>query len=87
MLVEYFKVARVGSWLGWVFSFAFGRIFLSLPPFELFLVVLFAFSLATASIFILNQYFDRKEDQENAFKANMPVASGRLGSSSKTLSL
>jgi len=77
-LVEYFKVARVGSWLGWIFSFGFGSIFLSLPPPERFLAVLFAFSLATASIFILNQYFDRKEDQENTFKSNMPVASGRI---------
>ena len=77
-LMEYLKVTRVGSWLGWIFSFGFGSIFLSLPPLERFLVVLFAFSLATASIFILNQYFDRKEDQENAFKSNMPVASGRI---------
>ncbi|MFQ5837146.1 MAG: UbiA prenyltransferase family protein [Candidatus Bathyarchaeia archaeon] len=76
--MEYLKVTRVGSWLGWIFSFGFGSIFLSLPPLERFLVVLFAFSLATASIFILNQYFDRKEDQENAFKSNMPVASGRI---------
>ena len=77
-LVEYFKVMRVGSWLGWIFSFGFGSIFLSLPPLMRFLAVLFAFSLATASIFILNQYFDRKEDQENAVKSNMPVASGRI---------
>jgi len=78
VLIEYFKVARVGSWLGWIFSFGFGSIYLSLPPLARFLAVLFAFSLATASIFILNQYFDRKEDQENAFKSNLPVASGRM---------
>jgi len=77
-LAEYFKVIRVGSWLGWIFSFGFGSIFLSLPSLERFLAVLFAFSLATASIFILNQYFDRKEDQENTFKSNMPIASGRI---------
>ena len=78
MLIEYFKVARVGSWLGWIFSFSFGSVYLSLPPLARFLAVLFAFSLATASIFILNQYFDRKEDEENAFKSNLPVASGRM---------
>ncbi len=77
-LMEYLKVTRVGSWLGWIFSFGFGSIFLSLPPLERFLAVLFAFSFATASIFILNQYFDRKEDQENAVKSNMPIASGRI---------
>jgi len=78
-LVEYVKVMRVGSWLGWIFSFGFGSIFISLPPLERFLAMLFAFSLATASIFVLNQYFDRKEDQENKFKSKLPVASGRIG--------
>lgn len=77
-LMGFLKVTRVESWLGWIFSFGFGSIFLSLPPPERFLAVLFAFSFATASIFILNQYFDRKEDQENAFKSNLPVASGRI---------
>jgi len=76
--MEYLKVMRVGSWLGWVISFGFGSIFLGLPSLERFLVVLFAFSFATASIFILNQYFDRKEDQENAFKSDLPVAAGRI---------
>jgi 4-hydroxybenzoate polyprenyltransferase len=76
-LVEYLKVTRVGSWLGWVISFGFGSIFLGLPSLDRFVVVLFAFSFATASVFILNQYFDREEDQENAFKANLPVAAGR----------
>ena len=76
--MEYFKVTRVGSWLGWVISFGFGSIFIGLPALERFLVVLFAFSFATASVFILNQYFDRKEDQENAFKSNLPVAAGRI---------
>jgi 4-hydroxybenzoate polyprenyltransferase len=69
---------RVGSWLGWIISFGFGSIFLGLPSLERFLVVLFAFSFATATIFILNQYFDRKEDQENTFKSDLPVAAGRI---------
>ncbi|MFB0567449.1 MAG: UbiA family prenyltransferase, partial [Candidatus Bathyarchaeia archaeon] len=77
-LIEFLKVTRVGSWLGWIFSFGFGSIFLSLPPPERFLAVFLAFLFATASIFILNQYFDRKEDQENAFKSNMSIASGRI---------
>ena len=77
-IIEYFKIARVESWLGWIFSFGFGSIFLSLPSLERFLVILVAFSLATASIFILNQYFDRKGDQKNTFKSSLPVASGRI---------
>jgi len=75
---EYFKVARVESWLGWIFSLSFGSIILGLPPLERIIVILFAFSFATASIFILNQYFDREEDQENAIKSNLPVASGKM---------
>jgi len=76
--VEYLRVTRVGSWIGWVFSFCFGSILQSLPPLHHFIVVLFAFSLATASIFILNQYFDEKEDQANTFKSSLPVASGKI---------
>ncbi|MEA2090349.1 MAG: UbiA prenyltransferase family protein [Thermoproteota archaeon] len=75
---EYFKVARVGSWLGWIFSFAFGSIFLGLPPLERLTIVLFAFLFATARIFVLNQYFDRMEDRENEIKSNLPIASGRI---------
>ena len=76
--VEYFRVTRVGSWIGWIFSFCFGSIVLGLPPFHHFILVLFAFSLATASVFILNQYFDEKEDQANTFKSSLPVASGKI---------
>jgi hypothetical protein len=47
------------------------------PPFEIIAIVLFAFSLATASVFVLNQYFDREADRENEVKSNLPVASGR----------
>ena len=75
--MKYLDVARIGSWLGWIFSFGFGSIW-SLPPLDRFSVVFLAFSFATASIFILNQYFDRKEDQENALKRSLPVASGGI---------
>jgi len=47
-------------------------------PFEITAIVFFAFSLATASVFVLNQYFDREADRENAVKSNLPVASGRI---------
>jgi len=75
---EYIRVARIESWLGWIFCFVFGSIFLNLPSPERIIVVLLAFSFATASIFILNQYFDREEDRENAMKSSLPVASGRM---------
>jgi len=74
----YFKVVRIESWVGWIFSLGFGSIFLGLPPLERIITVMFAFSLATASIFILNQYFDREEDRENLIKSNLPIASGRI---------
>ena len=73
-----FKVARIESWLGWVFCFGFGSIFLGLPSPERIVIVLLAFSFATASIFILNQYFDREEDRENATKSSLPLASGKI---------
>ncbi len=78
ILKEYLKVARIESWLGWIFCLGFGSIFLGLPPPERIVIVLFAFSFATASIFILNQYFDREEDQGNVVKSNLPVASGKI---------
>jgi len=75
---QYFEAARVGSWLGWIFNFGFGSILFGVPPFEITALVLFAFSLATASVFVLNQYFDREADRENEVKSNLPVASGRI---------
>lgn len=78
ILKEYLRVARIESWLGWIFCLGFGSIFLGLPPPERIIVVLFAFSFATATIFILNQYFDREEDRENAIKSNLPIASGKI---------
>jgi 4-hydroxybenzoate polyprenyltransferase len=77
-MFQYFEAARVGSWLGWVFNFGFGSVLFGVLPFERTVLVLFAFSLATASVFVLNQYFDREADLENEVKSNLPVASGRI---------
>jgi len=77
-MFQYFEAARVGSWLGWIFNFGFGSVLFCVSPFEITAIVFFAFSLATASVFVLNQYFDREADRENAVKSNLPVASGRI---------
>src|SRR3989304_6579606 len=77
-MFEYFEAARVGSWLGWIFNFGFGSVLFGVSPFQITAIVLFAFSLATASVFVLNQYFDREADRENEVKSNLPVASGRI---------
>lgn len=77
-MFQYFEAARVGSWLGWIFNYGFGSVLFGVPPFEITAIVLFAFSLATASVFVLNQYFDREADRENEVKSNLPVASGRI---------
>jgi len=79
-LEGYLRAARVESWLGWIFSFFFGCIFLGLPSLERTAIASVAFLLATASIFVLNQYFDREEDQKNVIKSNLPVASGKMTS-------
>ena len=77
-MFQYFEAARLGSWLGWIFNFGFGSVLFGVSPFEITAIVLFAFSLATASVFVLNQYFDREADRENEVKSNLPVASGRI---------
>jgi 4-hydroxybenzoate polyprenyltransferase len=77
-MFQYFEAARVGSWLGWIFNFGFGSVLFCASPFEITAIVFFAFSLATASVFVLNQYFDRDADRENEVKSNLPVASGRI---------
>jgi len=77
-MFQYFEAARVGSWLGWIFNFGFGSVLFGVSPFEITAIVLLAFSLATASVFVLNQYFDREADRENEVKSNLPVASGRI---------
>jgi 4-hydroxybenzoate polyprenyltransferase len=77
-MFQYFEAARVGSWLGWVFNFGFGSVLFCVSSFEITAIVFFAFSLATASVFVLNQYFDRYTDRENEVKSNLPVASGRI---------
>jgi len=77
-MFQYFEAARVGSWLGWVFNFGFGSVLFGESPLEVTALVLFAFSLATSSVFVLNQYFDRVADRENEVKSSLPVASGRI---------
>ncbi|MDH5362564.1 MAG: UbiA prenyltransferase family protein [Aigarchaeota archaeon] len=78
MFGDAFKACRVESWFGWLFNFGLGSFLFELPPFERAVIVFFAFSLATASIFVLNQYFDREADRENNAKSTLPVASGRI---------
>ncbi|MCW4018951.1 MAG: UbiA family prenyltransferase [Candidatus Bathyarchaeota archaeon] len=77
-LKEYLAIARVDNWVGWIFSLCIGCVFLTLPSPVLITILLFAFSFATAGIFILNQYYDREDDKENIEKAVLPVASGRI---------
>jgi len=74
---EYLEIARIDSWLGWIFCFGLGNI-LSLPSPERFMVVFFGFLSATASIFILNQYFDQEEDKRNTLKSCLPLPSGKI---------
>jgi 4-hydroxybenzoate polyprenyltransferase len=74
----YCKVCRIESWLSWVFGFGLGNVLFSSSMFDSAVTVLLAFSFATASIFVLNQYFDHHEDEKNVFKSDLPLASGEL---------
>ena len=77
-MFQYFEAVRFGSWLGWIYNFGFGSVLFGVLPFDRTILVFFAFSLASASVFVLNQYFDREEDRENAVKSNLPIASGKI---------
>jgi 4-hydroxybenzoate polyprenyltransferase len=74
----YIEICRIESWLSWVFGFALGAIFFSSPLLGQAIAIFFAFSFATASIFILNQYFDRQADAKNRLKSNLPIASRQI---------
>jgi 4-hydroxybenzoate polyprenyltransferase len=75
---EYFRATRIESWLGWIFSFDFGSIFIVSPALWRVISIFFAFYFATASIFILNQFFDLKGGYENKNKSDLSIASGRI---------
>jgi 4-hydroxybenzoate polyprenyltransferase len=77
-LKVYYRVCRLESWTSWIFSFVLGSILLSLPSLERFITVSLAFMLATAFIFVINQYFDREADKHNDIKRRLPLASGSL---------
>jgi len=77
-LKPYFEVCRVESWLSWMFGFALGNVFFSLPVLDHAITIFFAFSFATASIFVMNQYFDRQADEKNKGKSNLPIASRQV---------
>jgi len=77
-ILAYGKLLRFDSWQVWLFNFLLGCILFELPPIGRFIVVLVSFSLATSAIFILNQYFDRKNDRTNNLKKDLPIASGEV---------
>ena len=77
----YFDVCRVESWLSWVFGFVLGAVSFSSLLLGQAVAIFFAFSFATASIFVLNQYFDRQADEKNEHKSSLPIASGQISPS------
>ena len=77
-LKVYYRICRLESWTSWIFSFVLGSILFSLPSPERFITVSLAFMLATASIFVINQYFDREADKHNDVKKRLPLVSGSL---------
>jgi 4-hydroxybenzoate polyprenyltransferase len=78
LITVYLKACRFESWVTWVFSFVLGSIFFTIPLLSRFISFMLAFLFATASIFVLNQYFDYEADRKNNVKAELPVASNSI---------
>lgn len=73
-----FSSFRLQSWIGWVAIFGVGAILFMLPNLFDLVINLFAFSTITASIFVENQYFDRKNDAFNDQKKVLPLVTGKI---------
>lgn len=82
----YLRMLRFDSWIGWLFIFALGSILFVVPPIDRFASFSFSFILATAGIFVLNQYFDREDDKMNDLKRNLPIALGDISPKTAILS-
>jgi len=76
-IAVYLRVLRWRSWIGWLFIFGLGSTVFAVPPYNV-IPISFSFSFVTGAIFVLNQYFDRKSDQSNPRKKDLPVTSGAL---------
>ena len=76
-----FRACRLDAWLSWLIAFFTGAVTAfekyQFPVTGLVLPML-AFSLMTASIFVLNQCFDVENDRVNRYKSNLPMARGEL---------
>lgn len=73
---SYLKLLRFDSWIGWLFIFALGSILFEIPSINRFASFSLSFILATAGVFVLNQYFDYESDKLNDLKRDLPVSSG-----------
>ena len=77
-LKVYLSICRLESWPSWIFNFVLGSILFTLPTVERLILILLAFTFATAFIFVINQYFDREADKNNKTKRNLPIASEKI---------
>lgn len=78
---KYLKLIRVEQYIKNIFVFAplfFSNSFLNISLFEKVLVGFICFCFASSSIYILNDYFDIKEDQLHPIKSKRPLAAGTI---------
>jgi len=73
----YFGLLRVRSWIGWIFYFALGFLFLAMPSWNM-VSIAAAFISATAGIFVLNQCYDLVVDRLHFEKNRLPIAAGAV---------
>ncbi len=78
---DYLKLIRPKHYIKNFFIFAplfFGGAFLDFELLAHVFVAIISFSLAASSIYIINDYFDLKEDQAHPVKSKRPLASGKI---------
>lgn len=79
MIKNYLNLIRVEQYIKNLFVFAplfFGKELLDGPVFIHVFLAFVCFSLTASSIYIINDYFDIKEDQKHPEKCKRPLASG-----------
>ncbi len=84
-IFEYIKLLRVTHWVKNLFIFApliFSKNLYNTEALGKVVFAFFVFSLASSSVYVLNDIVDFRKDREHPQKKNRPIASGKITTSS-----